>query len=89
MNRRHCTLRVGNERGVHSRVASRLAEIAEEYGVTLQISRAAETVDCSSILDVLAMALIQGSEISLHAEGENAASALSAATAAIIGQDNA
>jgi phosphotransferase system HPr (HPr) family protein len=89
MNRRHCTLRVGNERGVHGRVATRLAEIAEEYGVTLQINRAEETVDCSSILDILAMALIQGSEISLQAEGENAASALSAASAALTSQDNA
>lgn len=88
MNRQHLSLIVGNERGVHGRVATRLAEIALEYGVVLQISRGDETVDCASILDVLAMALVQGTEIGLHAEGERAALALSAAAIVVTGQDD-
>ena len=69
-------------------VATRLAEIAAEYGVLLQVSRGDETVDCSSILDVLALALVQGTEISLHAGGEKAAESLRAAQAAVTGQDD-
>ncbi|MBV5316199.1 MAG: HPr family phosphocarrier protein [Desulfobulbaceae bacterium] len=88
MNWQHCSLLVGNERGVHGRVATRLAEIAAEYGVLLQISRGDETVDCSSILDVLALALVQGTEIRLHAGGDKAEQALRAAQAVVTGQDD-
>jgi phosphotransferase system HPr (HPr) family protein len=64
-----------------------LAEIAAEYGVMLQIVRGDETVECSSILDVLALALVQGTEISLRASGEKAQAALQAAQAVITSQD--
>ncbi len=87
MNWQHCSLSVGNQRGVHGRVATRLAEIAAEYGVVLQIIRGEETVECSSILDVLALALVQGTEISLRASGEKAREALQAAQAVITSQD--
>lgn len=86
--RQHLHLIVGNERGVHGRVATRLAEIAADYEVVLQISKGDETADCSSILDVLAMALVQGTEIGLHAEGEQSTAALSAAADLVTGQDD-
>lgn len=80
---------VGNERGIHGRVATRLAEIARECDVVLVISRAGgEAVDCSSILDVLSMALVKGTEISMQAEGARAETALSAAADVIIAQDD-
>jgi len=87
MNWQHLNLAVANQRGVHGRVATRLAEIAAEYGVRLQIIRGEETVECSSILDVLALALVQGTEISLCAHGEKAKEALQAARAVIASQD--
>lgn len=87
MNWRHLNLAVGNQRGVHGRVATRLAEIAAEYGVILQIIKGEETVECSSILDVLALALVQGTEISLRACGEKAEAALQAAQIVIASQD--
>lgn len=87
MNWQHQCLRVGNERGIHGRVATRLAEIAAEYRVSLEISRGEETVDCSSILDVLALALVQETEICLRAGGEQATAALQAALAVVTEQD--
>lgn len=79
---------VGNARGVHGRVATRLAEIAANYQVCLTLTRGAETVDCASILDVLALALVQGTAITLRAEGEQAGAALAVARVVLTGQDD-
>ncbi|WP_306546868.1 HPr family phosphocarrier protein [Desulfobulbus sp.] len=79
---------VGNERGIHGRVATRLAEVASEFAVVLQIRRAEETVECSSILDVLSLALVQGSEISVQAVGEQAEAAMAAAAELITAQED-
>ena len=82
------TVIVGNTRGVHGRVATRLAEIAANYQVCLTLTRDAETVDCASILDVLALALVQGTAITLRAEGEQAGAALAVAREVLTGQDD-
>ena len=78
MNRGARTLIVGNERGVHGRVATALAEIAERHQVRLLIAQETESVDCASILDVLALALVQGTELRVEAEGFGAEEALQA-----------
>ncbi len=82
-------LQVGNCRGVHGRVATRLAEIASQYDVCLRVYYNDEVADCSSILDVLAMALVQGTDIELEVEGgdRETAGALAAAKEVIISQD--
>lgn len=87
MNHRQAELVVGNQRGIHGRVATRLAEIAVEYEVTFRLQHGLEIVECSSILDVLALALTHGTLISLHAEGSRAEAALIEAIAVISGQD--
>ena len=60
---------VANHRGVHSRVATGLAMIARERGVLLQIIHGPHRIDCSSILDVLSMALVRGTRLSVRVEG--------------------
>ena len=79
---------VGNTRGVHGRVATRLAEIATDCHVCLTLIRDEETVDCASILDVLALALVQGTTITLRAEGDQAEVALEAAREVLMEQDD-
>lgn len=73
-----CELTVGNERGVHSRIATRLAEIAAQYQVTLTLERDGETAECTMILDVLALGLVHGQRLFVYAEGTRAAAALEA-----------
>lgn len=87
MNSVHQELIVGGARGVHGRVATRLAEVAARYGVTLLIRRGDEVVDCSSILDVLALALTMGAKVGLSAEGEQAKDAMAAAAQLLISED--
>jgi phosphotransferase system HPr (HPr) family protein len=88
MNWQRVELIVGNERGVHGRVATRLAEIARAHKVTLQIIGKNEIVDCSSVLDVLALALVQGTPVVLEVRGEQAATALATAAAVITNRDD-
>jgi len=81
-------VRIGNEWGIHSRVAARLAGIAASHGVRLFLCHDGEEVACDSILDVLALALTRGTTVGLLAEGARAESALAAAAAMINAQDD-
>jgi phosphocarrier protein HPr len=85
---RQLQLIVENKRGVHGRVATRLAEIASYYAVQLRICRGEQWVDCSSILDVLALALVEGSAIDLAATGERVEEALDAVVSLLTAQDD-
>lgn len=62
--------------GVHGRVAVNLAEVAKESNVDLHIISGNKEVNCNSILELLSLALVQGSRISVRAEGEQAEKAL-------------
>ena len=79
---------VGNARGVHGRVATRLVEIAANNKVRLTLCRNGDCTDSAAILEVLALALVQGTEITLCAEGERAEAALAAAVSVLVGQDD-
>ncbi|WP_319548020.1 HPr family phosphocarrier protein [Desulfogranum marinum] len=67
---------IGNSKGVHGRVATKLAEIALEFDVEVLIEHNGSQVSCDSILDVLSMALVHGSEVQVILSGEKARSAL-------------
>lgn len=88
MNRGARTLVVANERGVHGRVATALAEIAARHQVRLVIIKSAECADCSSILDVLALGLVQGTRLRVEAEGMRAEEALQAVEKLFTAQDD-
>ncbi|HHO48141.1 MAG TPA: HPr family phosphocarrier protein [Desulfobacteraceae bacterium] len=71
---------VHNHHGIHGRVAAGLAQIAARNKVILQIIHGGEAVDCSSILEVLSMAFVYGTRVTIRIEGEGrkAAKALAA-----------
>lgn len=79
---------VGNERGIHSRIATRLAEICAQHKVRLTISNEQETADCSMILDVLALGLIQGEKLRVVTEGEAAKEAIQAVEQLLTAQED-
>ncbi|HER63070.1 MAG TPA: HPr family phosphocarrier protein [Desulfobacteraceae bacterium] len=64
--------------GVHGRVAAGLAQIAREYKVRLYILQNEEEIDCSSVLDVLSMAFVSGTEVKFRVHGKGAAGAITA-----------
>ena len=61
--------RVEIPEGIHCRVATSLAKIAVEHETQLHILQKEEQVDCTSILDVLSMALVHGSRVCFTAQG--------------------
>ena len=63
-------------RGVHGRVATRLAQIAQQHNVRLYIRHEGEVVDCSSVLDVLSMAFVSGTRVKFLVHGKGAAQAI-------------
>lgn len=88
MNQGARTLIVGNERGIHGRVATALAEIASRHQVRLVIDKETERADCSSILDVLALALVQGTRLRVEAEGMQVEEALQAVERLLTAKDD-
>ncbi|HHB75947.1 MAG TPA: HPr family phosphocarrier protein [Desulfobulbus sp.] len=79
-------MKVGIHCGVHGRVAVKLAEIAEKNKVDMEIISEKEQVNCRSILEVLGLALVQGSHICVRAEGKQAAKALITVKSLLAGQ---
>jgi phosphocarrier protein HPr len=61
---------VANPKGVHGRVATRLAELVCSLGECgVELEKDGEVADCRSILDVLSLALVCGSEVTVRASG--------------------
>lgn len=67
---------VCNTKGVHGRVATSLARVVLEREVTVRLVRDREEVDCGSILDVLSLALVTGTRVTVRVEGNDATLAL-------------
>ena len=72
--------------GVHGRVAVQLAKIAEEKKVELHIASGGRQVSCNSILELLGLALVQGTKISVRIRGDKAEDALQAVRKLLMGE---
>lgn len=70
------TVTVLNPQGLHARPADMLVRKASKFSSKILIGKNGELVDCKSILSVLTLGASQGTELSLSAEGEDAADAL-------------
>ena len=68
-------------------MAVQLAEIAETHRVDLHIVSGGEQVSCNSILELLGLALVEGTRITVLAEGEKAEAALSAVRNLLKGEE--
>ena len=64
--------RIGHPKGVHCRVAARLIEIIDAHDAEARITDRGEPVDCSSILEILGLALVHGSVVNFTAQGPEA-----------------
>jgi phosphotransferase system HPr (HPr) family protein len=63
---------VTNPNGVHCRVAERLIKVIDEHEATVQIIDQGPPIDCTSILELLSLALVQGSRVRFTAQGPDA-----------------
>jgi len=65
-------MRVGNRRGLHARVACLLVNIANRYTSQIVFSKDGWIANGKSVMDLMALAAAQGSEVELEVEGEDA-----------------
>jgi phosphotransferase system HPr (HPr) family protein len=62
--------------GLHARPAAIFVKAANKFVSDIQVTKDDRTINAKSILSVLTLGVNQGSEITIHAEGEDADAAL-------------
>lgn len=67
---------VTNKTGLHARPASLLVKLAKSFPCKITVQNAERTGNCKSIVSVLTCNVVQGSSITLRAEGEGETEAL-------------
>jgi phosphocarrier protein len=72
------TVTVVNERGLHARPASRLAQMAGRFACDISIRHGDVVANAKSVLGVMTLAAGVGSSLELDANGADAAAALDA-----------
>jgi len=59
-------IKIVNDLGLHARAAAQLATLAQKAGGGIWISNGIETVDASSVVDLLTLACLKGTELTVH-----------------------
>lgn len=65
-----------NKLGLHARASSKLVALASRFGCKIEISCNNETVNAKSIMGVMMLGAIQGTDILLTVDGEDEAEAM-------------
>jgi phosphocarrier protein len=71
-----------NKAGLHARAASKLAELTSKYGCNVRIGHD-KMVDGKSILSLMMLAAVKGTELTVEVDGEDEETALKAIVALI------
>ena len=72
---------VVNERGLHARVAARIAAAAEKFDADIRFACKGETVSALSIMGLLMLAATRGTRLEVSASGAAAGAAVEAMAA--------
>jgi phosphocarrier protein HPr len=72
------TLTINHEAGLHARPAALFVQTAGKFASSITVTHGERTANAKSILTVLTLGAKQGSEVTIHAEGDDAQQALDA-----------
>ncbi len=74
------TVKIVNKKGLHARAAAKFATTAANFGCQVQARcpGSQQWVDGKSVMSLMLLAAGHGSELEIHAEGEDESSALEA-----------
>ena len=72
------TITIENKTGIHARPASIFVQTAAKFKSKVQIQAKGKTVDAKSILMIMSMGLVKGTEITIIADGPDEAEAVKA-----------
>ncbi len=71
------TTTIENKTGIHARPASLFVQTVSKVKSKVQIKAKGKTVDAKSILMIMSMGLVKGTEITISADGPDEADAVS------------
>ena len=71
---------VGNQQGLHARPADLFARLANQFDSTIEVVKDEQRVNGKSILDILMLAAVQGTTLTIVATGHDADAAVEALT---------
>ncbi|MDX1711767.1 MAG: HPr family phosphocarrier protein [Rhodovibrionaceae bacterium] len=69
---------VANQRGLHARAAAKLVKVASQYDAEVTVTKDGVSVSGSSIMGLMMLAAVPGTDLQLSAEGPDAKSVLDA-----------
>ena len=69
---------IENKTGIHARPASQFVQKASSFKSKIPIKAKGKTVDAKSILMIMSMGLVKGTEITIVADGPDEADAVAA-----------
>jgi phosphocarrier protein HPr len=72
-----------NKLGLHARAAVKFVNLANRFSSSVRIEKRGDEIDGKSILGILTLAAVQGSEITLTISGKDEQAALDALSALI------
>lgn len=72
------TMKIKNRLGLHARAASQLVKLANQFRSEIMIEKEDESVNAKSIMGILMLAAVCGSDITVRIEGEDAEQAMNA-----------
>jgi phosphocarrier protein HPr len=70
------TVAIVNKLGLHARAAAKLVTLASKFAADIKVRKDGREVSGKSIMGVMMLAAAKGAQITLIAEGEDAAQAL-------------
>lgn len=70
------TMVIENKTGIHARPASLFVQTATKFKSKVQVKAKGKTVDAKSILMIMSMGLVKGTEITICADGPDEADAV-------------
>ena len=71
------TTTIENKTGIHARPASVFVQKASSFKSKVQLKAKGKTVDAKSILMIMSMGLVKGTEVTIVADGPDEAQAVS------------
>ena len=74
------SLTVNNPQGLHARPAEMFVKLADQFEAKIEVIKDGECVDGKSILGILTLFAVQGTQLSIRATGSDATDALTALT---------
>ena len=72
------TTTIENKTGIHARPASVFVQTAAKFKSKVQLKAKGKTVDAKSILMIMSMGLVKGTEVTICADGPDEAEAVAA-----------